>query len=170
MIVEVSKIPKRNKIVDAPTDNLEELFEVFKTMERICNENGGIGLSAVQIGIPWKIFVIKGDGTGKIPKGSFWNFVNCEYSSIGIETMKSVEGCLSIKDQNGHCIRYEVNRFPIVSVCGKRLINGKEKGLFIHPYKDTIAAFEQGIVFQHEIDHHRGRLISDFGKLLNGTN
>jgi len=34
----------------------------------------------------------------------------------------------------------------------------------------TIDSKQQSIVFQHEIDHHRGRLISDFGTELNYNN
>jgi len=157
-LVSSNAIP--TKIINTPTDDLVHLYKIFKHMEQICDKNNGIGLSAVQIGIPWKMFVIQGDGSGSIPKEKYWHFVDCEYNPVGLHLMKSLEGCLSLKDENGELLRYEVNRFPIVDIRGKRLVNQKEKGLILVPFSSTIAAHEQGIVFQHEIDHHHGILIS----------
>lgn len=158
-LVEVKDIP--SVITETPIEDKVQLFKVFGEMEKICDDNNGIGLSAVQIGIPWKAFIIKGDGTGSIPKGKYWHFVDCEYSPVGFGLVKSLEGCLSLKDEKGDLLRYEITRFAIISVRGKRLVNQREAGLTFMPFDSTISAYEQGIVYQHEIDHHRGILISD---------
>ncbi len=158
-LVDPKEIP--TVITESPVEDKIKLFKVFSEMEIICDDNNGIGLSAVQIGVPWKAFIIKGDGTSSIPKGKYWHFVDCEYSPVGFDLVKSLEGCLSLKDEEGKLLRYEVVRFAIVSVHGKRLVNRKEAGLTLVPFESTISAYEQGIVYQHEIDHHRGMLISD---------
>lgn len=54
-LVEVNAIPKAEAV---PTDKITEVYNVCLKMADVCKKNHGIGLAAVQVGIPWKLFVI----------------------------------------------------------------------------------------------------------------
>lgn len=153
-IVAVSDIPRAE---DVPTDNLIDVFRVCTQMERVCADNDGIGLSAVQVGIPWKLYVVFYEA-----ENSFRYFVNCEYQGHSISGQKcsSIEGCLSLRNE-GKLRRFEVKRFPLIVVTGKELVV-TDAGLEL---KDVNLKLDRtyAIVHQHEIDHHNGILISDIG-------
>lgn len=141
---------------DTPTDNLLEVFRVITQMEKICSENKGIGLSAVQVGVPWKLFIVlRGDG--------YEYYLNCEYTGVGEAKGKSIEGCLSLRNQDGSLRRFEVERYPVVTVKGQRLKISDSPALILEDV-DQVERGLYAVVFQHEIDHHRGVLISDIGK------
>jgi peptide deformylase len=78
-----------------PLDNLIPLFRVCTQMERLCTDSDGIGLSAVQVGIPWKLYIILNRRTD-----TYEYFIDCEYEGIG-EKQTSLEGCLSCVIQTG---------------------------------------------------------------------
>jgi peptide deformylase len=151
-IVAVADIPKAT---DVPLDNLMTIFRLCNKMEKICDENNGIGLSANQVGIPWKLFILKRNRT-------FEYYVNCDYIGEG-EKMRSVEGCLSLRNESGEFRRFEVERFSKIKLNGKQLIISGMPSLVLHDVsreeKDLFA-----VVFQHEIDHGSDKLISDIGK------
>jgi peptide deformylase len=151
-IVAESQIPKAENM---PIDNLMNIFRLCNKMEKICDENIGIGLSAVQIGIPWNLFIVK---RGR----SYEYYINCEYSGLGA-TRRSIEGCLSIKNEDGSMRRFEVERFEKIMLKGKQLRVSGTPSLVL----DDINREENNlmaIVFQHEIDHGKQILISDIGK------
>lgn len=151
-IVSVADMPKA---MDAPLDNLMTLFRLCNKMEKICDSNDGIGLSANQVGIPWKLFIIKRNR-------NFEYYVNCDYVGEG-QKIRSVEGCLSLRNENGDFRRFEVERFSKIKLIGKQLIISGMPSLVLNDVsreeKDLFA-----IVFQHEIDHGFDKLISDIGK------
>jgi peptide deformylase len=139
-ILSVEDIPKEVK--DCPIDNLLSLYALCLEMERVCEQAGGVGLSAVQVGIPWKLYIVKYE------KG-YRYFVNCEYEAIG-EKIESLEGCLSLRKQD-HSLRYfEVKRFERVCITGHELlIEEKPKlGAISVEFSGVYA-----IIHQHEIDH-----------------
>jgi len=151
-IVPIHEIPIAE---ETPTDNLLAVFRVITQMEKICIDNKGIGLSAVQIGIPWKLFIIQRNA-------EFEYYLNCEYIGQG-EKGKSIEGCLSIKSEQGKIRQFELERFSAILVKGKRLKASDSPSLVL----EDISEVEQGlmaVVFQHEIDHQRQILICDIGK------
>ena len=125
-IVAVDKIPKAQ---DASLDNLMQLFRLCTKMERICDDNEGIGLSAVQIGIPWKLFIVKRNR-------QFEYYVNCDYEGFG-DKIKSVEGCLSLRNEEGSFRRFEVERFAKVKIKGKQLIVSGMPSLVLQDRKST---------------------------------
>ena len=88
--------------------------------------------------------------------------VNCEYKPIGEEKAVSIEGCLSLRNNDGDFRRYKLDRFCKIRVTGKRLIVGDDLRLEEVDFteEDNIYC----VVCQHEIDHHRGILISDVGE------
>lgn len=151
-IVPVAEIPVAE---DAPTDDLLGVFRIITQMERICVDNQGIGLSAVQVGIPWKLFIINRDGV-------FEYYLNCEYVGFG-DKSKSIEGCLSLRSDDGNFRRFELERFPVIAISGKQLKISSSPSLVL----EDVSRAESGmmaVVMQHEIDHQRDILISDIGK------
>jgi len=135
-------------------------------MAELCIKEHGIGLAAVQVGIPWKLFVVRyiNEGTSAtawIPTNDqFRFFVNCRYVPLSEEKEKSLEGCLSIRRPNGDFRHFEVDRYKQVKVEGHELLVSPE--LKVEPVTVEPKGFHN-FVFQHEIDHQDLVLISDIG-------
>jgi peptide deformylase len=165
MIVEVSQIPTVDKITDVPLDNPVVVYKTCQDLQQLCEQEKGIGVSAVQVGIPWKLFLVRGDGSCPfIPRGEFGYFVNCDYKPVeGTEQVMSLEGCLSLRTADGRLRSFQVPRHQNVRVTGQRLLVDQMKFVDVDY---TLSFKEEGIVFQHEIDHHLGVLVSDIGKEL----
>jgi len=133
---------------------LSRLYRTALDMQKICEEQQGVGLSAFQVGIDWNLFVIQKDG-------NYEYFVDCEYEPIGAATKLSVEGCLSIRKDDGALRMYEVERYSEVRITGKQIVDDDKLRLEeVDIEVDGIYA----IVFHHEIDHAKNVLISDNGK------
>ena len=142
---------------DTPLDNLMTLFRLCTKMEKVCDENQGIGLAAVQVGVPWKLFIVKRNRR-------YEYYVNCDYSGIGDKT-KSVEGCLSLTNADGSMRRFEVDRFLKIKLTGKELVVSGAPSLLLHDV-DRSEDDMYAVVFQHEIDHCKDTLISNVGREL----
>lgn len=153
-IVPLDQIPKANEV---PTDNLVDIFRLVTQLEDICVKQDGIGISAAQVGIPWKLFIIQRDT-------SFEYYVNCTYEGIGGK-FKSIEGCLSLRDKFGELRRFEVERYSKVRITGKRLKISDSPSIILEDI-DQIENDLYAVVFQHEIDHHfqREKMIDIIGK------
>jgi len=161
-LVEFDKLPKLEDIQDVPLDNLAKIFKICQEMEALCERENGIGLSAVQVGIPLKLFIIKSDGSCPlIDKGEYGYFVNTNYKATDKEQIVSLEGCLSIRSQDGQLRFFQLDRQNKVHIHGQKLY---KKELLLRDVDMIISAAEQGVVFQHEIDHHHALLISDIGE------
>lgn len=155
-IVPVDQIPK--EIIDTPLNNLSELYSIAKQMELICVRNNGIGLSAVQVGIPWKFFIYYTDN----PK-NFHYMIDCDYYPIYEDQSVSIEGCLSIFDSNNNQLkRFQLNRYNSIKVKGKKLIVGDK--LEVQDFEKNFDKGLECVVIQHEIDHQKNILISDKGQ------
>jgi len=152
VILPAEEIPKAK---DALLDDPMSLFRLAANMEPVCEREEGIGLSAVQVGVPLKFFIIK---VGR----NFEYFVNCEYDGVG-EKQKSIEGCLSLKKEDGSFRRFEVDRFSAIKLTGKQLKITNTPSVVL----EDVSRLEIGlraIVLQHEIDHGNDILISQIGK------
>lgn len=169
-IVAIDKIPNKDEIQDTPLDNLMKVYKVCLDMENICVKEGGIGLNAVQIGIPWKLFVVRYFPNSK--SECFRYYVNCDYIplvDINQKHLQSLEGCLSLKNSNGSSRQFIVERYPKIKITGK-LLTAENKlvlediNMNIEDDKDLYL-----VVFQHEIDHSYGVLISNIGKEIELT-
>lgn len=149
-IVPIESIPKGE---DCPLD-LPNLYKLGTAMQIVCEREKGIGLSAVQLGIPLNFFVVNFNNNYRF-------FVNCTYAPVSEEKSKSVEGCLSIKTPAGKLRYFEVERYEDVVIKGKELLSDPTLQIvdFEHNPKDYYR-----IVFQHEIDHAFEILISQKGK------
>lgn len=158
-------LPSLDSIVSPPMNDPLELYKKFLQMEIVCEREGGIGLSAVQVGLPWKIFVVKSDGSVDFaPKGKYGYFINCEYEpTTNAQQIVSLEGCLSLRSPEGRLRHFQVERWSEIRVLGSRLTI-IENQLSIIEFEKEIGLREQSVVFQHEIDHQRAVLISDRGQ------
>jgi len=153
-IVPIADIPLA---VEVPTDDLFPIFRIITQMERTCSDQEGIGLSAVQVGIPWKLFIVqRGDG--------YEYYINCEYTGIG-EKQKSIEGCLSLRDSQSNLRRFEVERYASIRLKGKQLKISLETPSLVLEDINRVEDNLYSVVFQHEIDHdlQRDRMIDIIG-------
>jgi peptide deformylase len=160
-IVPADQIPQAT---NTPIDDLLEVYKVCSAMERLCSDLHGLGLSAVQVGIPWKLFVMAPAAvvrsTRNIHEVNYRYLLDCEYSSNSAK-MQSIEGCLSLPDNQGSYRQFEVSRFREVNVRGKELVCYPDLAIVD---VNWAAHGLEAIVLQHEIDHGNGILISDIGK------
>ena len=154
-IIPVDQIPLAQPV---DLNNLKELIDAIKEMAFICQSEHGIGISAVQIGLPYDLFLVDFGN-------DYHCFVNTRYEPIHEEGMiTSKEGCLSIKNEKGQCITYEVPRFKKIKLYGYEL---SISDLSLSKLNGYIVNHDiYNVVFQHEIDHSSGILISQIGKEL----
>jgi len=135
------KIPEvlREKSEDI-TEITQEIFDLAGKMIEIMNKNNGVGLAAIQVGVPIKLITIKeGDAD--------YAFINPEIVKSSKKECVYNEGCLSFPD-----IFENVSRPERVKVRAKTL-----DGEFMELDADGLLAR----VFQHEIDHMKGVVFLD---------
>jgi peptide deformylase len=95
----------------------------------------------------------------------FEYFVNCSYDGIG-EKINYLEGCLSLRNDDGTLKQYEVLRFPKIKLKGKKLVVSlTDPTLILIDVDEEVSGFKC-IICQHEIDHANGILISQIGKQI----
>ena len=154
-IVPIDKIPKQEEIV-SPPKNLVQLYNFGADMVSLCLLHEGVGLAAVQIGVPWKFFIICRSPV------DYSFMVDCEYEPVGDIKKPSMEGCLSLRTSAGKSRTFMLSRYEKVRVVGQEL---KATGSTLHlePVDQIFEGFE-AVVYQHEIEHQRGILISDVGE------
>ena len=155
-IVSLDKIPilPKTKLIPEEEDlTWYDASSHFYQMRDLCRSLNGVGLHAVQVGLPYDMFVATTNGF------SFDFYVSCSYEGIG-EKIDSVEGCLSILDENNSPIHYKVKRFNKIIVSGYRYLQTEEL-VFIEMEFQGFPA----IIMQHEIDHGDNILISNIGEL-----
>jgi peptide deformylase len=134
---------KMSARVERVDDDLRRLADnMLETMY----DAPGVGLAAVQVGIPRRLLVV--DTSGKDEERQPLVLINPEILSLGSEMRAHEEGCLSIPD-----VRVDIERPGSLRV---RFLdrNGKPQEL----EADGLLA----TAIQHEIDHLNGRLIIDF--------
>lgn len=120
----------------------KQVADMFETMYAA----PGIGLAAIQVGVPKRIVVIDTADEGEEKKPLI--MANPELVALGPATRLYEEGCLSIPD-----VRVEIERPETVTV---RYIDraGKQQELAADGLLAT--------AIQHELDHLDGQLIIDF--------
>ena len=153
-IAPVDEIP--NEMLDVPIEDLRSIFDTGKQMETICLENNGIGVSAPQVGIPWNFFVYQDEDK------KFHYMVNCTYEPLSENKFSGIEGCLSLLDPKGKPRRFKVLRFFDIKVSGYELVF--EEKLELQNFKKVFNPSMESVIFQHEIDHQKGILISEIGE------
>ncbi len=128
----------------------KEVNELVAKMRRVMKTANGIGLSANQIGLPYRMFVAEvPDMQGGM---KFYAVFNPKIEKASEETVPYEEGCLSVPGVWG-----DVTRPARIVVSGFDK-NGK-------PTKVKAWGL-LARVFQHEVDHLNGRLFTDRTKKL----
>ena len=106
----------------------------------------GVGLAAVQVGVPRRLIVLDTAKEGEEPRPLV--LVNPEIVTLGSEMREHEEGCLSIPD-----VRIDIERPGSLQVRYLDL-EGEPRELTAEGLLAT--------AIQHEIDHLNGKLIIDF--------
>jgi peptide deformylase len=122
-----------------------ELRTLVRAMRVKMREAHGVGLSANQVGLKLRLFVAEPPSEGR-GRGKFYAVLNPRIVKRSKETETSEEGCLSIPGKHGSVARAERIVVSGFDVAGK-------------PIKLKAWGFLARL-FQHEIDHLDGYLIS----------
>jgi peptide deformylase len=131
----------------APIERIDdELRKLADDMLETMYDAPGVGLAAVQIGVPRRMIVLDTAKDEEPPKPLV--LINPEIVTLGPELRMHEEGCLSIPD-----VRIEIDRPSTVTV---RFLDrdGKPQELAAEGLLAT--------AIQHEVDHLNGKLIIDF--------
>ena len=129
---------KKNEKDLTITDFCNNMFETMKNY-------GGIGLSANQVGKPYRMFVM-GDNPN-IEKGKNWVCINPEITNVSKDTIRYKEGCLT---------------FPFLFLDIER--PQKVKVRYLNEQLETVEEEFDGIVsrcYQHELDHMYGKVFTE---------
>lgn len=134
--------------VSEPVERIDaELLKLADDMLETMYDAPGIGLAAVQVGIPKRLVVL--DVSDDDDKPNPMTLINPEVLKVeGNATRVHEEGCLSIPD-----FRIDIER-PANIVVGYLDREGKPRELAADGLLAT--------ALQHEIDHLNGKLIIDF--------
>jgi peptide deformylase len=134
--------------VSAPVERVDnELRKLADDMLETMYAAPGVGLAAVQVGVPRRLIVLdtaKGEDEPPRPLVLF----NPEIIALGSELREHEEGCLSIPG-----VRIDIERPSSATV---RFLDREGKR------QELAADGLLATVVQHEIDHLNGRLIIDF--------
>lgn len=120
-----------------------EVADLIREMRRLMDEADGTGLAANQIGLDFKMFVAKADN-------KFYAIFNPEIVNVSKTKVFGVEGCLSLPE-----VYVEVPRADEITLKGFDR-NGKRMRIKAWGLLARI--------FQHEVDHLNGKLISNYVK------
>ncbi len=133
--------------VSAPIERVDDdLRRLVEDMLETMYAAPGVGLAAVQVGVPRRLIVLDASDEGE--ERQPLAMINPEILSLGGENRIYEEGCLSIPD-----VRVEIERPAALRV---RYLD--VEGRLQEMAADGLVA----TVIQHEIDHLDGRLIIDF--------
>ena len=136
---------------DFSVESSQHLEELLQTLKLVMREECGIGLSAPQIGVQKRIFVMEvknNDRYLNLPQLPFQVFINPVILKYEKRTCDFAEGCLSVDDF--------------------RIVINRPRGLWVRwqdhsgrYLKEKLTGLKARI-FQHEFDHLDGILISDY--------
>ncbi len=137
---------KKSRHVRRVSPDLQELVD---DMVETIHTADGIGLAAIQVGVPERVIVVQLPEDEENPgDGKLYAVINPELARKSREMEDGIEGCLSIPGWVG-----ELPRHRTVTVKGLdrqgRAVRIKAEGLLAR-------------VFQHEIDHCDGILFIDY--------
>ena len=133
--------------VSAPVERIDaEVRKLAEDMLETMYAAPGVGLAAVQVGVPRRLFVLDTAKDEEPPQPLV--LINPEIVSLGAEMRLHEEGCLSIPDE-----RVPIERPSKVTV---RFLDREGKT------QELTAEGLLATAIQHEIDHLNGKLIIDY--------
>jgi peptide deformylase len=137
----------RLKLVSTPVEQVDDATrELMADMLETMYDAPGIGLAAIQIGVPKRVIVMDLAREGEPPEPRY--FINPEILWSSEETAPYEEGCLSIPDIYDQVERPSKVRLTYLDQTGAR-IEEEAEGLY-------------AVCIQHEIDHCNGVLFIDY--------
>ncbi|MBX9588969.1 MAG: peptide deformylase [Hyphomonadaceae bacterium] len=135
------------RTVSAPLERIDEAVRTLAAdMLETMYAAPGVGLAAVQVGVPHRLIVLDTAKDEEPPRPLV--LINPEIVTVGSELREHEEGCLSIPD-----VRIDIERPGSLKVRYLDL-DGKMQELAAEGLLAT--------AIQHEIDHLNGKLIIDF--------
>ncbi len=136
----------RLREVSKPVDTVDDDLRAFlDDMLETMYEANGIGLAAIQVGVPKRVIVMDLAGEDEEPAPHF--FINPEIVDPSEETSLYQEGCLSVPEF------YEEVERPATCLIRYLDYNGKKRELAAEGLLATC--------IQHEMDHLNGVLFVD---------
>ncbi len=135
---------------DFAAHSLKETQAFVRSMREVMKRADGVGLSANQIGLPYRVFVAQVPDSQGAQK--FYAVFNPEIVKRSKETEALEEGCLSVPNTFG-----SVDRHYRVTLTG---FDARGKKLKINAW-GLLAR-----VFQHEVDHLDGKVFVDKAKIV----
>lgn len=158
-LIPKEELPSATIPVPFKEQGLPSVFKVIKEMEVLCEKHDGIGLAAAQVGIPWKLCILK-------QKDRWRYLINCEYSSLSDDKISVYEGCLTIPNEI-----FLVPRLVAYRLTGLELIIDKNELKLVEILEDyqfipsmSSQQILDHIVVLHEIDHQNDILIWNIGE------
>lgn len=147
-ILPIIKLPDpRLRQISDPIERVDgEVRKLADDMLATMYDAPGVGLAAIQVGIPRRMLVLDVAGDGQAPQPLV--MINPEILSLGSEMRAYEEGCLSIPD-----VRIDIER---PGSCEVRYVDRNGELQTLH------ATGLLATAVQHEIDHLNGKLIIDF--------
>jgi peptide deformylase len=135
--------------IERVDDDLQQLIDdMFATMR----DEEGLGLAAIQVGVPRRLLVLEMPGPdgadGEHTRGEKFVMINPQILTRGTTMRSHEEGCLSIPEVRVEIERPATLRVRYMDETGKTQERDAE-GLL-------------ATAIQHEIDHLDGKLIIDF--------
>lgn len=141
---------ERSQKVGIITDDIKKLVARMEAAtldwEDSRDHEVGVALAAVQIDTLQRVVVVRSDFDNKKDR-SFHVFINPEITKHEGELVEDFEGCLSIKDIYGKVPRYTKVKVKALDLEGRE-------------FRVTAEGF-LARVFQHEIDHTKGKVFID---------
>jgi peptide deformylase len=146
----LSIVSHKDPFLRSRSEPVEVFNEDFRLLVRDMIETlyaaGGVGLAAIQIGVPLQVFVVDVHaGTRNIP--SLYVFVNPTITKRQGE-IECIEGCLSIPGERFHTRRPASTTIRAQDEYGTHF--------------ELHATGMLSVAINHEFDHLRGWLVSDF--------
>lgn len=127
----------------------KDVTRLINQMKKIMQEAGGIGLSANQVGLPYRLFIAEAP---KKNTKKFYVIFNPKIEKTSDQKIDLEEGCLSVPGVYGLVPRYKKIVLSGFNRYGKP-IKIKAWGLLAH-------------IFQHEIDHLDGKIFLEKAKKI----
>ena len=163
-MIKLVKDQAKLRTVSTNVETVEEAEDIIAKLKVALDEHdNGIGLAAIQIGIPKKVGVIKK------PYGGYEYLINAKLTEGLMEFIYCHEGCLSLPDTY-----LDTQRYRQVIIQNQRILDGKLQDQTESYYfsNDPTEIGNDGLVaiaVQHELDHFAGKLILDRHVVLPAT-
>lgn len=133
-------------------EEVEQFLAQSAEMIQFCVEKGGIGLAAPQIGINKKFFI------WQFKQELFQLAFNPLYFPDGKKTISTIESCLTY----GTDKQYYMKRYKRIRAVYYGFSQKDKKLVKI----SKAMSGTEAIIFQHEMDHLKGKTIATEGKIL----